>query len=101
MLAHQVSQFIGKLNAASQAIQVAPATAGQLYSCGIHKQSGGTISPALTALTRDLWLWRGTSHLQPNTFQGCPTLDGEGQVRLDVGSSGVLESQQDTGASGD
>ena len=34
-----------------------PATAGQLYSCGIYQQSGETISPALTALTRDLWHW--------------------------------------------
>jgi len=32
-------------------------TTGQPDSCGLHKQHGGTVSPQLTDLAKDLWMW--------------------------------------------
>ena len=31
--------------------------AGQLDSCGLYQQLGGTVSPILTSMARSLWLW--------------------------------------------
>ena len=30
---------------------------GQFHSCCLHQQKGGTVSPMLSQLTKDLWLW--------------------------------------------
>jgi len=32
-------------------------TTGQPGSCGLHQQPGGTVSPQLTVLAKDLWMW--------------------------------------------
>lgn len=59
-----------------------PAT-GQLNSCCLHQQEGGTASPKLSQLTKDLWLWCMERNilLQPQHLPGALNAIAEEESR--------------------
>ena len=105
---HQLPRIVGsrpglEIISKGSAASGSPATVGQLHSCGIHQQPGGNHLPSTQSSGENtVVVGPGEGHhnhspTHPRCVQHCSRLrvqDGEGQVRLDVGSSSVPQDQR-------
>ena len=112
---HQLPRIVGsrlglEIISKGSAASGSSATVGQLHSCGIHQQPGGNHFPSTHSSGENtVVVGPGEGHhthspTHPRCVQHCSRLrvqDGEGQVRLDVGSSSVPQDQRSPGTSRD